>query len=115
MSMEDGILHQDNGSTILIEKNGERLRTKRTGHTNIRHFVVVDESESRDVSLIEHAPSAEMRADHFSKPLAVALFWKMRQKHGPGREQMRKMFKNTQWKACQSASQQAKATFFFHP
>ena len=37
--IKENLLHQDNQSAILLEKNGKASSSKRTRHLNIRHFL----------------------------------------------------------------------------
>ena len=69
-------IHQDNKSTILLEKNG-RASSKRTRHINVRYFFITDRVQQNEVS-IKYCPTKEMVADYFTKPLQGALFYKLR-------------------------------------
>ena len=73
----DTLMHQDNMSSMLLEKNGRRSSSKRTRHINIRYFFVKDRVESGELR-IEHCPTEDMRADYFTKPLQGKLFYKLR-------------------------------------
>ncbi len=70
------ILHQDNQSAILLEKNGTSS-SARTRHLNIRYFFIKDRIDSGDVEVV-YTTSEDMVADFFSKPLQGALFEKFR-------------------------------------
>jgi hypothetical protein len=41
-AVEPAILHQDNQSAILLEKNGKASSSKRTRHINIRYYFITD-------------------------------------------------------------------------
>ena len=71
------VLHQDNKSAMLLEKNGRASSGKRTRHVNIRYFFIKDRVDSGEVS-IEHCPTEEMAADYFTKPLQGSQFRKFR-------------------------------------
>jgi hypothetical protein len=40
--VKDNVLFQNNKSSILLEKNGKALSSKRTKHINIRYFFITD-------------------------------------------------------------------------
>ena len=71
------VLHQDNTSAMLLEKNGRGSSTKRTKHMDVRYFYIADCIARGEVSL-KHCPTTEMLADFFSKPLQGQLFFKFR-------------------------------------
>jgi len=73
----DNIVHQDNKSAILLEKNGRASAGKRSRHLNVRHFFVTDRMEKNELT-VEHCPTNEMTGDYFTKPLQGASFYKMR-------------------------------------
>jgi hypothetical protein len=77
VDMEDMVLHQDNMSSILLERNGRGSSTKRTRHMNIRYFFIKDQVDAKELS-IRHCPTLDMTADYFTKPLQGTLFRKMR-------------------------------------
>ena len=77
LQVQDNVLHQDNKSAILLEKNGKASSSKRTRHINIRYFFVTDQVEKGNLT-IKHCPTDEMIADYFTKPLMgpkFQLFW----------------------------------------
>jgi len=41
-TINDNVLHKDNKSFMLLEKNGKALSSKRTKHINIRYFFITD-------------------------------------------------------------------------
>ena len=71
------VLHQDNTSSILIERNGRRSSTKRTRHMNVRFFYIKELVDSGMVT-IEHCPTSTMLGDFFTKPLQGQQFRRMR-------------------------------------
>ena len=73
----ENILHQDNTSTILLEKNGRKSARKRTRHLNIRLFYITDQHEKGHIK-IKYCPTEEMTADYMSKPLTGAKFKRFR-------------------------------------
>jgi hypothetical protein len=76
-AVEPAILHQDNQSAILLEKNGKASSSKRTRHINIRYYFIADRIKKGEVT-IEYCPTEEMVGDFFTKPLQSALFYKLR-------------------------------------
>jgi hypothetical protein len=48
--MVDNILHQDNRSAILLERNGKMSIGKRTKHIAICYFFVTDRIRSGEIS-----------------------------------------------------------------
>ncbi len=74
--VEGNVLHQDNKSAVLLEKNGKESSTKRTRHLNIRHFFVKDQVDKGNLT-IKFCPTEEMLADYFTKPLTGHLFHKL--------------------------------------
>jgi len=71
------VVHQENQSAILLEKNGRGSSSKRTRHINIRYFFITNRVKSGEVS-IKYCPTEEMIADFFTKPLQGAKFKKFR-------------------------------------
>ena len=71
------VVYQDNTSSILLERNGRSLSTKRTKHMHIRYFYVTEQVKNKAIH-ITHCPTEEMVADFFTKPLQGSLFTKMR-------------------------------------
>ena len=70
-------LHQDNTSTILLEKNGKESSGKRTRHLNIRYFFIKDCIE-KDYLTVEYCSTDDMIGDYPSKPLQGKKFKKHR-------------------------------------
>ncbi len=73
----DNILHQDNRSAILLEKNGKMSNGKRTKHIAICYFFVTDRIRAGEISP-KCCPTGEMIADFLTKPLQGAMFRKFR-------------------------------------
>jgi hypothetical protein len=74
-TIKDNILFQDNKSSILLEKNGKALSSKRTEHINIRYFFITNQIQKSKV-LVIWCPTGNMIADFATKPLQGALFKK---------------------------------------
>ena len=49
-----------------MEKNGKKSSGERTGHLNIRYFVVTDQVEKGNIS-VEYCPTDEMIRDFMTK------------------------------------------------
>jgi hypothetical protein len=75
--IRDNILHQDNQSAILLEKNGQQSSTKRTRHLDIRYYFVTDRVRAKELSIV-YCPTGDMWADIHTKPLQGAKFAKFR-------------------------------------
>ena len=73
----DNILHQDNKSAILLERNNKMSSRKRTKHIAIRYFFVTDKIKSGEISA-KWCPTGEMIANFLTKPLQGAMFIKFR-------------------------------------
>ncbi len=73
----DNILHQDNSSAILLQKNGKMSSGKRTKHITIRYFFVTNRIKAGEISP-KWCPTGEMIADFLTKPLQGAMFCKFR-------------------------------------
>ena len=71
--LKPSILHQDNQSSILLEKNGRASSGKRTRHMNIRYFFVSD-CVKRGHIIIRYCPTDDMIGDFFTKPLQGTKF-----------------------------------------
>ena len=74
--VQDNILHQDNESAILLEKNGQRSSSKRTRHMEVRYYFVTDNVKRKRLTIC-HCPTGDMIADFFTKPLQGATFRKL--------------------------------------
>ena len=75
--IKDSIVHQDNQSSMKLEKHGRASSSKRTRHINVRYFFVTDRIASKEVS-VAYCPTSEMIADFFTKPLQGQDFRKFR-------------------------------------
>jgi hypothetical protein len=73
----DNILHQDNRSAILLEKNGKMSNGKHTKHIAIHYFFVTDKIRAEKISP-KWCPKGKMIADFLTKLLQGAMFWKFR-------------------------------------
>ena len=71
------MVHQDNRSAILLERNGKASSSKRTKHINIWYFFVKDRIKNGKVSVL-WCPTGEMVGDFATKPLQGALFKRFR-------------------------------------
>jgi hypothetical protein len=70
----DNILHQDNKSAILLERNGKMSSGKRTKHITIQYFFVTDKIKSGEISA-KWSPTGEMVADFLMTPLGDYQNW----------------------------------------
>jgi len=77
--VNDNIVHQDNKSAILLEKNGRGSAGKGSRHLNVRCFFVTDQITKEELR-VEHCPTEEMTGNFFTKPLQGSLFRKFRQR-----------------------------------
>ncbi|MEM7375777.1 MAG: Ty1/Copia family ribonuclease HI, partial [Bacteroidota bacterium] len=75
----DAIMHQDNTSTIQLEKNGKASSHKRTRHINIRYFFIKDQID-KGVIQIQYCPTDKMDADFMSKATQAETFNRLRNK-----------------------------------
>jgi Reverse transcriptase (RNA-dependent DNA polymerase)/Zinc knuckle len=71
------ILHQDNKSAILLERNGKGSSSQKTRHIDIRFFFLKDRLTTEQLQ-IHHCPTLHMLADFLTKPLQGLLFRKFR-------------------------------------
>jgi hypothetical protein len=72
-AMVDNILHQNNRSAILLEKNGKMSSGKCTKHIAIHYFFVTDRIRAGEISP-KWCPTGEMIMDFLTKPLQGAMF-----------------------------------------
>jgi hypothetical protein len=75
--VKDNVLFQDNKSSILLEKNGKDLSSKRTKQIYIRYFFITDCVKKEEVSVV-WCPTGDMIGVFATKPLQGALFRKFR-------------------------------------
>ena len=73
IEITDNVIHQDNMSSILLEKNGKRSSGKQTRHMDIRYFFITD-CVKQGLTTIQYCPTEDMHGDFFTKPLQGALF-----------------------------------------
>ena len=66
--VEKNIIHQDNKSAILLEKNGRRSAGKRTKALNVQYFFVTDQVDKGILDIL-YCPTDEMIGDFMTKPL----------------------------------------------
>jgi hypothetical protein len=66
--VKDNVFFQANKSSILLEKNGKALSSKRTKHINIRYFFITDRVSKEEVSVV-WCPTGDMSGDYATKPL----------------------------------------------
>ena len=71
--MKPSIIHQDNQSAMLLEKNGKGSSSKRTRHMNVRYFFVAD-CQQRNQVIVTYCPTDKMIGDFFTKPLVGRKF-----------------------------------------
>ena len=74
-NVTEKIVHQDNQSAILIEKNGKASFSNRTNHINIQFFFVTDHINKKEVT-VEWCPKNEITGFFITKPLQGNLFKK---------------------------------------
>jgi hypothetical protein len=101
--VRENIVHQDNLSTMLLEKNGKFSSSKRTKHIHVRYFFVTDRIKKRDVS-VAWCPTEDMTVDFFTKPNQGATFIRFRDQlmgvvpaTGPGPRQPKVAKKAEEW------------------
>jgi hypothetical protein len=75
--VQDDVLHQDNKSSILLERNGKASSSKRAKHINIRCFFITDRVVKGELSVV-WCPAGDMIGDHATKPLQGAVFKRFR-------------------------------------
>ena len=71
------VLFQDNLSAMLLEHNEMDSSSNRTKHIRVRYYFIKDQIAVGDI-VVNHFPTGEMVADHFTKPLQGVLFRKFR-------------------------------------
>jgi hypothetical protein len=60
--VNDSIVHQDNQSTMLLEKSGKGSSSKRTRHPSIRHLFVTNRIAAKEMN-VKCLPTGEMNAE----------------------------------------------------
>ena len=71
----DNIVHQDNQSAMLLERNGKTSSSKKTQHIDIWYYFVTNHIARGKMSLA-YCPTDAMVADYFMKPLQGTKFRK---------------------------------------
>ena len=74
-NLNEMVLHQDNQSTILLEKNGRLSGSKHTRHLNMRYFFITDHIHHGDL-IMKHCQTEEMITKFLTKLLQGATFIK---------------------------------------
>ena len=74
-NLKSTILHQDNQSAILLERNGRHSSSRHTRHIDICFYFITNQIACGDLS-VEYCPTELMVADFFMKPLQGNLFLK---------------------------------------
>ncbi|CAJ1937439.1 unnamed protein product [Cylindrotheca closterium] len=69
----DNIIHQDNQSAMLLEKNGRSSCGRKTRALDVRYFSITDKIKSGFMRVL-HCPTAKMLGDFFTKPTQGTLF-----------------------------------------
>jgi hypothetical protein len=67
------VIHQDNKSAMLLERNGKRSSSQRTRAINIRYFFIADQVEKGNVEIC-YCPTNMMIGDFFTKALQGKKF-----------------------------------------
>ena len=100
-------LHQDNKSSIILEKNGKDSSIKCTKHINIRYFFISNRVAKGEVSIVWF-PNEDMVSYYRSKPVQGAMFLRFRDQTmgvvpseypGPGKAKVSKT--NSEWRLRQ--------------
>ena len=73
--IDENILHQDNKSAILLEKNGRKSAGKQSHALNIQKFFISDQVNQRNLN-VQYCPTDEMIDDSMTKPLQGSRFLK---------------------------------------
>jgi hypothetical protein len=60
--MDPSVLHQDNMSVILLEKNGKTSSTKQTKHIKVKYFYIKENIDNGEIK-IGHCPMGQMWTD----------------------------------------------------
>ena len=74
---QENVLHQDNKSAILLEKNGCTSVSKRTRAVNVRHFQIKDYTDEKQLE-IKCCRTDDMIGDYVTKRLQGYEFSKFR-------------------------------------
>ena len=76
-NVKDNVIHQDDKSTILLQKNGHASAGKRSRHLNIKLFYITDLINDKQTQ-VECCPTDEMMANFMTKPKQGSAFAKLR-------------------------------------
>ena len=76
-TIDENIIHQDNMSTLSLEKNGRVSGSSRTKHIKAKYYLVQDKYNSHEIDL-KYCPTDVMWADVLTKPLQGLKFRQMR-------------------------------------
>lgn len=76
-TIDENIIHQDNMSTLSLEKNGRVSGSSRTKHIRAKYYLVQDKYNSHEIDL-KYCPTDVMWADVLTKPLQGLKFRQMR-------------------------------------
>ena len=71
--IHDNIVYQDNHSTIKLENNGRRSRSKSMRHINTRYYFITDSIMNHKAS-VEFCPILDMIGYYFTKALQGSQF-----------------------------------------
>ena len=71
--VSDNLLHQDNQSSIKLEKNGKLPSGKRKRHITIRYYFLTDRIAGGDLQ-VYYCPTEKMLEEFYTKPLQGKLF-----------------------------------------
>ena len=77
-NLDKTILHQDNQSAILLQKNGRLLSSKCTRHLDMCYFFITDCITHGDLTM-KYCPTKEIIADFMTKLLQGTAFIKFQQ------------------------------------
>ena len=77
---EPTTIYEDNQAAISVSSNFLSLSSK-TKHIAVRYFAIRDSIEKKEVTL-EFCPSAQMKADIFTKPQSTQIFVPLREAIG---------------------------------
>ena len=75
--IKENRLHQDNTSTILLEKNGKRSSGEQTRALNIQYFLITDHIKKGDLT-VKWCPTDKMLGDYYTKPVQGTKFKEFR-------------------------------------
>ena len=73
----DTLVHQDNQSAMLLERNGRSSCGRRTRHINIRYFAITDHIKNGEIR-VQHCPTDDMLGDYATKPVQGSKYRKFR-------------------------------------